>query len=373
MHQRTFSCDALAVQATLIAKLEARPVDIELTEPFGIATGSQPLARNVFVELTLGDGTRGMGEAAPFPAVNGETREDALIAIERARPVLLGADARRWRALAGTLGEAVGGAPSARCALETALLDALARHGRISLWSMFGGAETELETDITIVTGTVSRAAEAARAAVTDGFRRLKVKVGGGDLAHDVARLVAILGAAPSAELILDANAALSSEEAIALTRALGTGARRIVLFEQPTVADDLDGLRAVWAETRIPVAADESAQRAADVVSIAAHRAAQVVNVKIMKSGVVEALDMAAVARAHGLGLMVGGMVESPLAMTVSACLAAGLGGFEHVDLDTPLFMADPPTQGGFRRFGPRLGLSHIELGHGVEVLGPP
>src|SRR6185436_74195 len=99
----------------------------------------------------------------------------------------------------------------------------------------------------------------------------------------------------------------------------------------------------------------------------IAQEHAAQIVNIKLMKCGVAEALDIAAVARAAGLGLMIGGMVESVLAMTVSACFAAGLGGFSFVDLDTPLFMAASHFDGGMVYAGGRLELAHIQAGHGV------
>jgi L-Ala-D/L-Glu epimerase len=91
------------------------------------------------------------------------------------------------------------------------------------------------------------------------------------------------------------------------------------------------------------------------------------VINIKLMKCGIAEALDIAAIARAAGMGLMIGGMVESTLAMTVSACFAAGLGGFSFVDLDTPLFMAETPLVGGMRYEGARITLDHIEAGHGV------
>ena len=77
----------------------------------------------------------------------------------------------------------------------------------------------------------------------------------------------------------------------------------------------------------------------------------------------------MIAAARGYNLGLMIGGMVESKLAMTVSACLAAGHGGFSFVDLDTPLFMKDAKTRGGFLQEGPLLRVSDIREGHGVEV----
>jgi L-alanine-DL-glutamate epimerase-like enolase superfamily enzyme len=121
----------------------------------------------------------------------------------------------------------------------------------------------------------------------------------------------------------------------------------------------------------RVRVAADESARSAADIARLSALGAVDVINIKIMKCGLIEAWDMVLAARALGLGLMVGGMVETELAMTTSACLSGGVGGFEFVDLDTPLFMAERPLRGGFQQDGPELALDAIERGHGVSFLG--
>ena len=133
------------------------------------------------------------------------------------------------------------------------------------------------------------------------------------------------------------------------------------------------EALGEVARRTGVPVAADESARSAAEVAALARSGAAQVVNVKITKSGLAEALDMVAAARAAGLGLMVGGMVETPLAMATSACLAAGVGGFGFVDLDTPLFMRDLPTEGGWAYAGPDMRVDPQAKGHGVTVREPP
>jgi L-Ala-D/L-Glu epimerase len=83
--------------STLITALAFEPLDLPLTEPFAIATGAQHVAHNVLVRLTLADGTQGLGEAAPFPAVSGETQAGTLVALESAREHLLGQDARAWR------------------------------------------------------------------------------------------------------------------------------------------------------------------------------------------------------------------------------------------------------------------------------------
>lgn len=236
------------------------------------------------------------------------------------------------------------------------------------MWRFFGGAEETLETDLTIVTGTPDHAARAAERATQQGFGTLKIKVGGATMEEDVARLDAIITASPNARLVLDANASLSAEAAIEMVERIGP--ERVVLFEQPTPADDLEGMRSVRRRTRVKVAADESARSSADVARLALERAADVVNVKITKTGIAEALDLIAAARSFSLELMIGGMVETPLAMSVSACLAAGQGGFSFVDLDTPLFMKDVPTRGGYVQDGARITVSGIASGHGVSVV---
>ncbi len=177
-----------------IVHLTATAIDIPLRTPFGIAGGVQDIARNVLVAIDLDDGTRGYGEAAPLPAFNGETQAMALAALEEARSAVIGADARAWRRTARELHHVAPNSASARCAIETAILDALTRRAGISLHTFFGGAETKLVTDITIPIGTVEQASREANAWVN--FSRFKVKVGGAD---DRARLAAIHGMATAA------------------------------------------------------------------------------------------------------------------------------------------------------------------------------
>lgn len=355
-----------------VAAVAAQPLDIELNEPFGIATGAQLSAQNVLVTVTLSDGTTGLGEAAPFPAVNGETQSAVLAALSAAQSALSGLPALRWRRACAVAAEALRETPSALAAFEAALLDALCRRARLSLWEFFGGAEPELVSDITIPTGTPEQARAAAERALRAGFTTLKIKVGGDGLLHDRRRLSQIAAAAPNAKLVLDANASLSAPEALELLEALGPHRTQVVLFEQPTGKFDLDGLRMVREQGRVPVAADESACSAADVLALISARAVDAINIKTMKCGLVEAANMIAVARGAGLGLMIGGMVESKLSMTVSACLAAGNGGFAFVDLDTPWFMKNAPLEGGWQEEGATLRLAHIQAGHGVNCRLP-
>jgi len=356
--------------STVIRSLSVAPLDIPLRHPFGIAGGMQEIAHNLLVTVELTNGIRGYGEAAPFPAFNGETQANTQQAIEAVRSAIEGADVREWRAIAALLRDRISTSGSARCAIETAILDALTRHYRLPLYVFFGGAGHTLETDMTITTGTVEEAALATLDILERGIRQIKVKIGGSDLSHDLARITTIYALAPDAPLILDGNGGLTAEQMLELLGALSLQRIVPVLVEQPVAADDWAGLRQLVQWGGVPIAADETASSALNVLRIVQERAANVINIKLMKSGVVEALEIAAIARAAGLGLMIGGMVESILAMTMSAHFAAGLGGFRFVDLDTPLFLATNPFQGGFRLRGGTIELDHITAGHGVEPL---
>ena len=365
-----------------IRALRITPLDIPLHEPFGIAGGAQAMANNVLVALELDDGTCGYGEAAPLPPYNGETQADALATLQPARDWLVGRAIDDWRALAAEF-HRHGGAScgSAQCAFEMALLDALTRRARVPLWKFFGGSPSTgseppgsvLETDMTVTTGTAAQAAVAARAIWARGIRMIKVKVGGKDgPAHDLARVAAIHEVAPEAPLLLDGNAGVSPAAARELVRGLKARGIAPALLEQWLAKDDLAGARALAAESGWLVAADEAVTTAADARRIVAARAAQVINIKLMKAGIAEALDIVAVAREAGLALMIGGNVESILAMTVSACFATGLGGFRFADLDTPLFLAANPFDGGYQLDGGRISVAHIAAGHGVTPRPP-
>jgi L-alanine-DL-glutamate epimerase-like enolase superfamily enzyme len=360
----------LELRPSTIAALRVEALDIPLLAPFGISRGALERAANVLVTVELSDGTLGHGEAAPFPAYNGETQAAAREALSRAAAWLPGRDAREWRPLGLAFRAASGpSSGSALCALETALLDAVTRVDGVPLWRFFGGAGTELETDMTVTTGTAREAGEAAREIRRRGIRLIKAKVGGpAGAAADLDRISAIREAAPDSPLILDGNAGLSRAQARDLVAGLKARGIRPALLEQWLPKDDLPGMRALGAESGWTVAADESVSTAAEARAVAQAGAARVFNVKLMKAGVGEALDVVAVARESGIGLMIGGNIESILAMTMSACLAAGLGGFDHADLDTPLFLATNPFQGGYALEGGRISVAHIAAGHGVR-----
>ncbi len=355
--------------ATTIRRFEVTPLDIPLHTPFGISGGAQAMANNVLVTLELDGGFVGHGEAAPLPPYNGETQAQAVAALQAARGWLVGRAADDWRGLAEEFRQRGGAAcGSAQCAFEMALVDALNRRDGVPMWKFFGGKGTTLETDMTVTTGSPEQAAADARAIRARRIRMIKVKVGGPKgAAYDLARLRAIHEVAPDSPLILDGNAGVSRADASALVHGLRDLGIKPALLEQWLAKDDLAGMKALAQESGWPVAADEAVCSGADAQKIADTQSAQYLNIKLMKAGLATALDIAAVAKRTGVGLMIGGNVESILAMSVSACFAAGQGGFTFADLDTPLFMATNPFDGGFDLDGGQISVAAIKAGHGV------
>jgi L-alanine-DL-glutamate epimerase-like enolase superfamily enzyme len=355
--------------------LSVTRLDVPMREPFAIAGGAQTRVANILARAELADGTVGWGEGAPMPAFNGETQAGTLSAARRAAKALIKEDAGSWGAWGPRLARLLPRRAAARAALEMALLDAWTRRLGTPLRLLFGGAEDKILTDISIPLVSPIAAARAARRIRAFGVRTIKIKVGrtrkvktGAGVEEDAARVLAVAMAARGSRLLLDANGGLSVSQALRLLSMLRSEGVQPELFEQPVPEGDFDGLRAVRRRGRILVAADESASSSAQILALAKASAVDVVNIKVMKLGLLGALDAARVARACGFQLMIGGLVESRLGMTAAAHLAAGLGGFSYFDLDTPLFFARDPMRGVPIRHGGVYDLSKVRAGIGVR-----
>ena len=350
----------MASEAYAVTKIELWSVEIPLTDPFVVATGRRVAAENIFVRVTIRTGVSGYGEMAPFPEVGGEDRAGCLSMAKQLANALLGQSAVQYRALSRRLHEMAPTHPAARCGLETALLDAVARELRIPLWGFWGGADVRpRETDITIPLTTEQETLKRCRRWYSLGFRLFKMKVGaagGADVDADVRRIEIVHQAFPDVAFIADANQGFGRKDCLDFVKGVRRLGVELMLLEQPVPAADLESLAALRRDTGVPVAVDESVRSLPDVRDVVRQQAADVINIKIMKSGLLHALDMAAYAQATGLRLMIGGMVESRVAMGCSFGVVLGTGGYEILDLDTPLLMAGDHVTGGYRYTGPTL-----------------
>jgi L-alanine-DL-glutamate epimerase-like enolase superfamily enzyme len=355
-----------------IESLRARPLSVPLREPFVIATGRVDATRAVEIEIEVARGSSravGLGEAACLPPVTPEDQPDVLSALRSAAEGAARTPHVRHPGLGladdwlGSLG------PVARAGVETALADALAKLDGVPLRQWLGGAPgvATLETDVTVAIASPEKMAELARDWVRRGFRALKIKVGK-DLDADVRALEAIDRAVPGVELRVDANAGYRASEAMALARACERLGLNVTCWEQPCAAADHDGLAEVSRAVRAPVIADESIKHLADVEDLVRRGWAGGINLKLAKTGsLTECVAMGRAARAAGLRLMMGGMVETRLGMTAAAHVAAAVGGVDFVDLDTAWLLADDPYVGGYESDGPRYTLP-VRPGLGVE-----
>ncbi|HXV12766.1 MAG TPA: dipeptide epimerase [Candidatus Krumholzibacteria bacterium] len=356
-----------------IVSVDVWPVDVPLDDPFIISRGRLSAAECAFVRVRLSGGDAGYGEIAPFAALTGETRDGSMADARRLAASLAGRSASQWRELSASLEALAPESPAARAGLECALVDALARARGAplhALWSHVEGARPDVrvrETDMTLPMLDDARVAELAQGWYERGFRVLKLKVGDPDVDKDLARVDSLARRYPDVSFVLDANQGYDRARARAFVDALRAWPGRVRLVEQPLSRDDLAGMAELRTLSTVPIVADESVFTLSDVHSVIAARAADVVNLKIMKSGLAQTIEIARAARAAGLGLMIGGMMETRLAMGVSFSLVLGLGGIDHLDLDTPLLMSDDPWVGGYAYDGPRL-LPCDEPGLGMQ-----
>lgn len=258
--------------------------------------------------------------------------------------------------------------PVARSGIESAILDACARARGIPLHGLLEPTSqpVPLRTDITIPIGTTARTVELALAHAAAGFDCFKVKVGR-DAVHDREALAAIHDAVPDARFRLDANESFDAATALRLLEDLLAAGLHVELFEQPCPRADLSAMAEITAHSSVPIVADESARTLDDVDRIATHATAHAINLKLAKmGGPLASLAIALRARAHGLTLMAGAMVETRLGITTMAHVVTALGGVDWLDLDTPVLLATDPFIGGYASSGPHL---KLRTSPGVDV----
>lgn len=313
-------------------------VSLPLAEAFTISRGTQEIAENVIVEITGSEGTTGIGGAAPDHRY-GETPAT----VEAVLPDLLGVvedvgDPHRLQEIEQRMNEVVSGNPAARCAVSIALHDLIGKQLSLPLCRYWGLDSDVPATSYTIGLADTKRMREKTSEAIEAGYEVLKVKLG---TDRDIEIVEAIREAAPEATIRVDANEAWQPNEAVRTIRELA--ALDVEFVEQPVPAENPERLRFVHERSVLPIAADESCVTLADIPRIAGR--ASIANVKLMKcGGLREATRMIHAARAHGLGVMLGCMIESN-ASIAAACHLAPL--VDYVDLDGSLLLADDPYEG--------------------------
>nr|WP_246505356.1 dipeptide epimerase [Coralloluteibacterium stylophorae] len=351
---------------------------VPLRVPFRTALRCVDEVVEVVVELHTDSGHVGRGAAPPTPPITGETVESIVGAIRHAiRPRLLGAAVADLDRNARLVAAALDGNSSAKAAVDIALHDLFGQLHGAPLYRLLGGGPALFSTDITISAGDTGAMVADALAALDRGFEVLKVKLGR-EPAADLARIRAVHAAVGGrARLRLDANQGWSAAQAVRTLRELEDEGLAFDLLEQPVPADDLDSLEHVTRRIATPVLADESVFGPREALEVIRRGAADLINIKLMKTGGIgDALRVADIAAMHGVGCMIGCMLESGIGVTAAAHVAAARASvIGRVDLDGPSLCARDPLDGGAIFDGPDIRLADapglgIRAVHGLAPL---
>ena len=322
-----------------ITKTSVPLLNAPLIQPFRTALGQHDSLENILFVLELEDGTKGFGEAAVAAHITGETIEKSVENLKAVGQDLIRQDAGDYLKISSALHERLAENKCVLAAVEMALMDALTKKWKIPLWKFFGPKAERLVSDITIVIADLQETQESVKKFYKQGFRAFKVKIGR-DFDQDIKRVLAVKKFAPRSQIYLDANQGYSAVQTLRFLKELSEAGVCPALVEQPVAKNDWDGFQRITQSTKVPVCADESVCSLSDAVRVIQEKAAGVINIKLMKFGLIEAREIVLLAKANGIKLMMGGMMETSLAMTAAAHLASGMGGFDFIDLDTPFFI---------------------------------
>jgi L-alanine-DL-glutamate epimerase-like enolase superfamily enzyme len=311
-------------------RIRQHPLDLKLRHAFRTARGASDVRENLLVEIEH-EGRVGLGEAAPIRRYR-EDRASAAAAVD----VMAGKLGNPRAFTLAAQAAAVEGQRSAEAAVDMALHDLAGRRLGVPLFELLGLDRGRTpETSFTIGLDTPEVVARKVKEAAA--YPILKVKMGSAD---DREVLTAVRDATDRT-IRVDANEGWTPAEAVERLHWL---ARLGVEFvEQPLPADQIEATRALRRLSPLPFYADESVHRAADIPKLAG--AFDGINIKLMKcGGLAEAMRMIAVARAHGMKVMLGCMIESSVAITAAAHLSSLV---DTADLDGNLLLDGDPFTG--------------------------
>lgn len=348
-------------------------IEIPLVTPFKTALRTVNSVNDLIVKVTAEDETEGYGEAPPTAVITGDTKESIEAAIRYyIAPSITGMDLDDLPSIMAKMEKCLAKNTTAKAAVDIALYDLYAKLQKKPLFRLLGekdpsAVKTELETDITISVNDTDEMVRDSVKAVGEGFHILKVKVGkGGE--KDVERIREIRKAVGKDVVIrVDANQGWTREEAVSTITAMEDAGLGIELVEQPVSYHDFKGMQYVTAHVQTPILADESVFSYEDGVRVMEEHGADLVNIKLMKTGGIhEAVKICDAADRFGIKCMIGCMLESKVSVSAGVHLAAARSCVTMADLDGPSLCKVDPYEGGPVYQGPKILLSE-DYGIGI------
>ena len=318
--------------------------------PFRIATGIMHRAQNLFIRVKTDEGLTGVGECSAFPMIVGETQATCFEMAKEFAQIWKDKEANDIEARLKDLEDFTAFNSTVKSAFDMALYDLAAKKKGIPLYKYLGGKNKKpLETDLTIGICEPVVMASTALEFKNKGVRIIKIKLGKDDGEQDLQRVQMIRKAVGnSIQLRLDANQGWSFETARELLVNLGDS--DIEFCEQPMRDWNDHHLPALRKISPVKIMADESVFNHHDAQRLILAEACDSVNIKFSKSGgIAEALKINRVCEENNIPCMMGGMLESRLALTAFAHFALSQNNVIYYDMDTCLLghQLDPVVGG--------------------------
>ena len=333
-----------------ITEVRLGKISVPLRVPFKTALRSVSSVEDVIVEIHTDTGAVGYGEAPPTGVITGDTTGAIIGAIQdHIAKTIIGRDVDEFEDLIQSVQKCILKNTSAKAAVDMALWDLYGQLYKIPVYKLLGGARKHIITDITISVNSPEEMARDAMDAIKRGYDCLKVKVGA-DPTLDVARLAAVREAVGNDVCIrIDANQAWQPKEAVRILNQMQEKGLAIEFVEQPVKAHDIEGLKYVTDHSYVPVLADESVFGPEDALKIMQMRAADLVNIKLMKcGGLYNALKIVSAAEVYGVECMIGCMLEAKISVNAAVELACAKKIITKIDLDGPVLCSEDPIIGG-------------------------
>ena len=333
-----------------IKKIQTGLIKIPLVTPFKTALRTVENVEDLIVCVETDTGEKGYGEAPPTAVITGDTLGSIETAIsEFIAPALIGMEIDNIDEIMGKLHRCILHNSSAKAAVDMAIYDLYAKSLNRPLYKVLGGARKEIETDLTISVNPVQQMVKDSLSAIERGFSILKIKVGK-EGEKDLERISEIRQAVgPEVRIRVDANQGWTPKQAVKIIQRMEDKGLGIDLVEQPVKGIDFAGMQFVTSHTATTILADESVFSPLDAIRLFENNAADMVNIKLMKTGgLYEAMKICHIAETYGKECMVGCMLESKIAVSAAAHLAAAKSVITAVDLDGPSLCSEDPYIGG-------------------------
>lgn len=333
-----------------ITEVRLGKISVPLRVPFKTALRTVNSVEDVVVEIHTDTGAIGYGEAPPTGVITGDTTGAIIGAIrDHISKAIIGKDVDDFENLMMAVQSSMVKNTSAKAAVDMALWDLYGQLYKIPAYKLMGGSRKTICTDITISVNNPETMAKDAADAIARGYDCLKVKVGK-EPEKDIARLSAIREVVPKKTLIrIDANQGWEPKEAVRILNGMQERGLDIEFVEQPVKGHDIEGLKYVTERSYVPVLADESVFSVEDAFKILQMRAADMINIKLMKcGGLYNGLKIATAAEVYGVECMIGCMLEAKISVNAAVHLACAKQIITKIDLDGPVLCSEDPIIGG-------------------------